>query len=200
MRISSFKPFLFFLGIIAFVLLTSSTYISQEKSNTSKTKASLNQNDTTPFQTILKVLKSPRCMNCHPSDDQPRQGDDSHVHRLGVVRGMNNQGGPVQTCNTCHHEENNSYTNVPGAPHWGLAPKTMGWHGLSDSALGKAILDKSKNGNRTPEEIVHHMGNDALVLWAWNPGKGRSIPPVPLEEFKKALDEWLAAGTPIPAE
>ena len=200
MRSQSFRPYLIFFGLIAFVLFTSNTFITQKENTLPNKKEVVAQAENTPFQTIIKVLKSPRCMNCHPSDDQPRQGDDSHIHKLSVVRGSDNHGGPVQTCNTCHHEENNVYTNVPGAPKWGLAPKTMGWHGLSDVEIGKAILDPSKNGNHSPEEIVHHMKNDALVLWAWNPGDGRSVPPVPLDEFKMALDQWLADGTPVPDE
>ena len=137
-------------------------------------------------------------MNCHPSDDQPRQGDDRHKHLFNVQRGIDNHGLTVQQCATCHHEENNPYTNVPGAPHWGLAPKTMGWMGLTDAEIGKVLLDKEKNGGRTPEALVKHMSEDKLVLWAWNPGKGRTLPPVSLDNFKKALNQWLENGAHIP--
>lgn len=150
------------------------------------------------FATIAKVLKNPRCMNCHPSDDRPRQGDDRHKHLFGVQRGKDNHGLAVQRCATCHHEENNPYTNVPGAPHWGLAPKSMGWMGLTDVELGKALVDKEKNGGRTPKDLVKHMSKDKLVLWAWNPGKGRSLPPVSLPNFKKALNQWLENGAHVP--
>lgn len=152
------------------------------------------------FDTILKVLKSPRCMNCHPSDDHPRQGDDQHIHLFNVTRGANNHNGPVQTCSTCHNDKNNDYTNVPGAPHWGLAPKSMGWMGLTDVQLGQALLDKSKNGNRSLEEIVKHMREDKLVLWAWEPGGNRTLPPVSLEEFRAALKTWLDNGGAVPKE
>ena len=150
------------------------------------------------FQSILKVLKSPRCMNCHPSGDVPRQGDDQHLHRMGVSRGKADHGGLVQKCETCHHQENNLYANVPGAPHWGLAPRSMGWQGLSDLELGKALVDKNKNGGRSPQDLVKHMGQDSLVLWAWNPGPGRTPPPVPLPEFRAALNEWLNNGAHVP--
>jgi hypothetical protein len=200
-NILSLKPYFILLAIITLLLSLSNTFIAQNEVSTPPEKVPGEiQSNSSPFQTILKVLKSPRCMNCHPSDDQPRQGDDRHIHQLNVVRGVDNHGGPVQTCNTCHHVDNNIYTNVPGAPHWGLAPKSMGWQGLTDAELGRAILDKAKNGNRSPEEIVAHMSGDALVLWAWNPGEGRSVPPVPLNDFKKALNDWLADGTPVPEE
>lgn len=153
-----------------------------------------------PYDVVVSVLTSPRCSNCHPSDNIPRQRDDQVPHILNVTRGEDNHGGPVQTCDTCHHEENNPYSNVPGAPHWGLAPASMGWHGLPDAEVAAALLDPAKNGGRSHEDLLHHMSEDALVLWAWDPGEGRTPPPVPHAEFIAALDAWLAAGAPIPSE
>ena len=31
---------------------------------------------------VAEVLRHPRCMNCHPSGDVPRQADDRHLHRM----------------------------------------------------------------------------------------------------------------------
>ncbi|MEL6536579.1 MAG: hypothetical protein AAFQ98_14270, partial [Bacteroidota bacterium] len=138
------------------------------------------------FQTLLKVLKDPRCLNCHPTGDRPRQGDDQHLHLFNIVRGPENQGGPVTTCNSCHQAENNPYSQVPGAPHWGLAPKSMGWYGLSDVEIGQRLVDPERNGGRTPQQLVEHMTTDDLVLWGWDPGKGRQPVQVPFEEFKTA--------------
>lgn len=39
------------------------------------------------FMQVYKVLKSPRCMNCHPAGDVPLQGDDSHLHAMSPKRG-----------------------------------------------------------------------------------------------------------------
>ena len=100
------------------------------------------------FATIMTVLKSPRCINCHPTTDVPLQGDVQRLHPFGVTRGMNNEGGLVQKCNTCHRAENNDFANVPGAPKWHLAPKSMGWIGLSDLQIAKSLMDKKLNGNR----------------------------------------------------
>lgn len=152
------------------------------------------------FKTILQVLKHPRCINCHPVGDRPRQGDDQHFHLFNVQRGADNHGGPVQKCQTCHHEENNPYSNVPGAPHWGLAPKSMGWFGLSDAEIGQRFIDKKMNGNRSPEELVHHMTHDPLVLWGWNPGGNRTPVDVPFEAFKEQLDIWLKNGAHVPSD
>jgi len=156
--------------------------------------------DNHPFYTIMEVVKSPRCMNCHPTDDMPRQTDAQYEHLFGVIRGDSNHGGPVLQCESCHHTENNAYSNVPGAPHWGLAPKTMGWLGLSDAEIARTLVDTSKNGGRDAEALVHHLTNDALVLWAWEPGEGREPPPVPLDEFRAALNAWLERGADLPEE
>lgn len=150
------------------------------------------------FDTILQVLKHPRCINCHPVGDRPRQGDDQHLHLFNVQRGEDNHAGPVQKCSTCHHEENNPYTNVPGAPHWGLAPKSMGWFGLSDSEIAQRLTDTTRNGGRTTEDLVHHMTHDKLVLWAWNPGGERTPIPISFENFEKALHRWADNGAYIP--
>jgi hypothetical protein len=150
------------------------------------------------FDTMLKVLKHERCMNCHPSDDRPRQGDDAHVHLFGVQRGKDDKGLPVLRCNACHQSENNIYSNVPGAPNWHLAPKSMGWQGLTDAQLGKALLDKTKNGNRSVAQLVEHMTKDALVQWAWQPGEGRNLPPVGQADFHAAVKTWAENGAQIP--
>ncbi|MEM7343654.1 MAG: hypothetical protein AAF485_05390 [Chloroflexota bacterium] len=152
------------------------------------------------FDTVMTVMTSPRCSNCHPTGDRPRQRDEQIIHLFNVTRGEDNHGGPVQTCETCHHEENNPYSLVPGAPHWGLAPKSMGWFGLTDAEIAQTLLDPAKNGGRTHEELLHHVSEDPLVLWAWDPGEGRTPPPVSHEEFVEAMAIWLEAGAPIPEE
>ena len=46
------------------------------------------------FRGMLDVLRHPRCLNCHPSGDFPRQGDDRHRHRMLVMRGPDDHGNP----------------------------------------------------------------------------------------------------------
>lgn len=147
--------------------------------------------------TMLKVLKHQRCMNCHPSDDRPRQGDDSHIHLFNVQRGLDNKGLTAMRCGTCHQNENNLYSNVPGAPRWSLAPKSMGWQGLTDAQIAANLVDKLKNGNRSPEQLAEHMTHDPLVQWAWSPGKERALPPVSQKEFHEAVRTWVENGAVI---
>lgn len=158
-----------------------------------------------PFDTMMEVITHKRCMNCHPSGNQPRQGEDSHLHNFNVQRGPDNHGLTAVQCSTCHQKENNNYSGVPGAPHWGLAPTSMAWEGLSRSEIARVILDPAKNGGKTLEEIVIHMTEDELVLWAFEPGvdnegKPREKPPVSEADFKAAVKAWAAAGAPVPDE
>src|SRR5712692_7513333 len=39
------------------------------------------------FTELGKVLTHPRCMNCHPAGDRPRQGDVGRLHQPPVERG-----------------------------------------------------------------------------------------------------------------
>jgi len=157
------------------------------------------------FDKVMAVLTHKRCVNCHPSGDRPRQGEDMHLHNFNVQRGPDNHGVAALKCGTCHQNENNNISGVPGAPEWSLAPIEMKWEGLSRVEIARSILNPEINGNRTLEETVKHLTEHELVLWAWEPGVDangvpREKPPVPLEEYIAAVKEWAAAGAPIPAE
>lgn len=157
-----------------------------------------------PFDVMMRVLTHKRCVNCHPAGDQPLQGEDSHLHYFGVERGDDNQGVAALRCNSCHQVENNDLAGVPGAPEWSLAPLSMKWEGLSRVEIAQSMLDPERNGGRSLEEVVHHLTEHELVLWAWEPGVSadgtpREKPPVPKNEYIKAVKEWAAAGAPIPA-
>lgn len=155
------------------------------------------------YHTMMQVLTHERCLNCHPSDNVPKQGDDSNPHYFGMSRGADDKGFEATKCATCHQKENNAYSGVPGAPHWALAPNKMAWEGLSAAEIAKAMLDKSKNGNRSHEDLIHHLTEDELVLWAFHPGvnnegKPRTKPPISEEAYKAAVKEWFANGAIIP--
>lgn len=167
-------------------------------------KASYNQNDN-DFNTMMDVLTHQRCVNCHPNDHIPKQGDDSHPHYFDMARGEDDHGFEATNCNTCHQSENNVNSGVPGAPHWALAPASMAWEGLTRTELAERLLDKNINGNRSHAALVKHMTEDELVLWAWEPGVDadgdpRTLPPVSKEDFKKAVENWFANGAVIPVK
>lgn len=151
------------------------------------------------FKPIADVLRHPRCMNCHPRDDRPRQGDDRHPHLQNIVRGEDNLGFVNARCTACHRDENNGYSGVPGAPNWHLAPITMGWQGLGDADLCSTLKDETKNGGKDIAALVKHMEDDKLVLWGWEPGGKRQPVSTPHPQFVKELKAWEAAGAPCPA-
>ena len=150
------------------------------------------------FSPIAEVLRHPRCMNCHTVTEFPRQTDERLRHAQLVVRGKDGFGAPTLQCGACHQDRNVEDGKVPGAPHWHLAPLSMGWEGLNDRDLCRALLDKSKNGNRSIEDLVHHMTEDALVLWGWTPGGNRTVPPYPHPVFVDYLNTWADLGAPCP--
>ena len=75
----------------------------------------------------------------------------------------------------------------------------MGWLGLSDREIAQTLLDPEKNGGRTFDDLLHHMNEDPLVLWAWDPGEGRTPPPVPHDEFVHFQGNFdtLTCWTPV---
>jgi hypothetical protein len=117
---------------------------------------------------------------------------------MNVQRGIDGNGMPAMRCSTCHQEHNSDMAGVPGAPHWHLAPASMGWAGLSKAALCRTLLDRAKNGGRSVADLIAHMTGDKLVRWAWDAGARRSAPPLTVDELKTALDAWAIAGAPCP--
>jgi len=140
------------------------------------------------FDKMMKVLTHKRCVNCHPAGDRPHQGEDSHYHNFDVQRGADNHGVAALRCETCHQQENNDFSGVPGAPEWSLAPLSMAWEGLNRVEIAKSMLNPDNNGGRNLEQIVEHLTEHELVMWAWEPGVNadgvpREKPPVPKEEY-----------------
>jgi hypothetical protein len=149
------------------------------------------------FARIAEVLRHPRCLNCHPMGDFPRQADDRHRHRMQVMRGPDDRGNPALPCTTCHQRVNTADGRVPGAPNWHLAPRSMGWEGLGDGDLCRTLKDGRKNGGKTVPALVRHMTEDPLVQWAWNPGP-RQPPPLPQHDFHDAVRRWADGGAGCP--
>jgi hypothetical protein len=149
------------------------------------------------FGRITEVLRHPRCLNCHPSGDSPRQADDRHRHRMLVARGPDDRGTPALKCSTCHQTENTADGRVPGAPHWQLAPRSMGWEDLSDADLCRVLKDSRKNKGRSVQALVEHMTTDALVQWAWSPG-ARTPPAIGQREFHELVRRWAQTGAACP--
>ena len=152
------------------------------------------------FRAVASVLTSPRCLNCHVPNDGPLQGDDHHPHAMNVKRGPDGKGSLALRCTACHQLENSRFPHgPPGAADWQLPPPNtrMAWRGLSMGELCSALKDPAKNGHRSVQDLIPHM-ETSLVRWAWNPGPGRTLPPLSQEEFVARLKEWIDTGAACP--
>ena len=131
------------------------------------------------FVELGKVLTNPRCVNCHPAGDRPRQGEQGRLHQPPVERGADGHGLPAMHCSICHQRANFDPAGVPGHPEWHLAPR-------------------ERNGGRSLEALVHHIGTDTLVGWAWAPGFGRKPAPGTQQEAGALAEAWVKTGAVCP--
>ena len=155
------------------------------------------------FMQMHTVLVHPRCLNCHPKDDSPKQGDEARVHVPPMTRGPKDHGPPGMHCDTCHQTRNFDPSGVPGAPTWHLAPRSMAWEGKSAGEICRQMVDRKRNGGKSVAQIVHHLTEDELVAWGWAPGvdvNGRARAPVPIAktEFNRIVRAWAASGAACP--
>jgi hypothetical protein len=150
------------------------------------------------FDEAMRVIASPRCMNCHPVDNHPTQTDIMRAHEPMVVRGPDGGGAATMRCATCHHGENDLSSGVPGDPHWALAPIEMGWQGRSPGEICRQIQDPARGG-MSRAELLHHMAEDELVGWAWRPGGARAPAPGTQEQFGALIAAWLETGGACPS-
>jgi hypothetical protein len=169
------------------------------------------------FLEAYKVFTHPRCINCHPAGDVPLQGDDSHPHFYRVRRGADGNGMYAARCGNCHQSQNQAGEHSPpGAPNflegetrsseiqkeprWRLpsAAAPMPFQNRTPAQLCRQLLDKKQNGGLAPEELLRHVSRDQLVLWGWNPGEGRTRPPMSHGDFVQTIRVWLEKGGACP--
>ncbi|MFW2543912.1 Isoquinoline 1-oxidoreductase subunit [Primorskyibacter sp. 2E107] len=154
------------------------------------------------FGEMMAVIEHPRCMNCHPVDNTPRQGMEMAVHQPPVVRGVADFGAPGMRCSTCHGTENMAFEtgegSIPGHEPWRLAPISMGWIGKSAAEICAQLKDPERNGDRTLAELHEHNAEDGLVGWGWKPGEGREPAPGTQEIFGELTQAWIDTGAACP--
>jgi hypothetical protein len=150
------------------------------------------------FTELGKVLTHPRCLNCHPASDRPRQGDNGRPHQPPVTRGADGHGLPAMRCSICHQAATFEPGRVPGHPEWHLAPREMGWEGRTLRQICEQVKDPQRNGGRSLQDLVHHIGEDTLVGWAWTPGYGRKPAPGTQREAGALVRAWIDTGAACP--
>ena len=60
------------------------------------------------------------------------------------------------------------------------------------------IKDPARNGSRSLEALVEHIGEDHLVGWAWAPGYGRQPAPGTQKEAGALVEAWVKTGAVCP--
>jgi len=151
------------------------------------------------FAEAGKVFQHPRCQNCHPGDDRPRQGDDGRPHLPAVRHGADGTGAVGLRCPACHGKANFDAVGMPGMAGWHLAPPVMGLRGRSLARICAQVKDPNQNGSRELADIVSHVQNDRVVAWAWAPGPGRRPAPGTHATFVALLRAWVDSGAECPA-
>jgi hypothetical protein len=88
----------------------------------------------------------------------------------------------------------------PGNPNWHLpsAEVPLVFQGKSPRELATQLKDPKQNGNRSLEQLLEHVSEDKLVLAGWDPGEGRTKPPLAHDEFVAKVREWIDKGGSIP--
>jgi hypothetical protein len=152
------------------------------------------------FTELGKVLTHPRCVNCHPAGDRPHQGELNRLHQPPVERGADGFGTVTMRCPICHQSANFDPGRVPGQSLWHLAPREMAWEGKTVGEICAQIKDPARNGDRKVEELIHHIGDDTLVGWAWAPGFGRAPAPGTQKEAGALVEAWIKTGAVCPAK
>ncbi|MFD1341967.1 Isoquinoline 1-oxidoreductase subunit [Litorisediminicola beolgyonensis] len=155
------------------------------------------------FEEMLKVIEHPRCLNCHPVNGGPTQGDAMEPHNPPVIRGEADFGAPGMFCTTCHGTENVAFAtgdgSIPGHEPWQLAPVSMGWVGLSGAEICAQLKDPERNGGKDMAALHEHMAEDGLVGWGWHPGEGRTPVPGSQELFGEVVQAWIDTGAACPS-
>jgi hypothetical protein len=204
MRVPDGAAFFFVAGdgvrhIAIYVMLATSLFAFAERAMAAESKS----DSENLFMQMHRVLIHPRCLNCHPKGDSPKQGDDARLHMPPMTRGPHNSGPAGMHCDTCHQKSNFAASGVPGAPNWHLAPRSMAWEDKTPGEICRQMLDRRRNGNKSLAQVVEHLTGDELVAWGWNPGgdvTGRAREPVPIAkpEFNRIVHAWEKSGGACP--
>jgi hypothetical protein len=156
---------------------------------------------------IHAVFSHPRCANCHVGPDHvpiwsgKSYGPVPRPHGMNINGGAKRSGEEHLACSACHTRQNSVLPHgPPGAHVWKLPPVEMQWFDKSSAQICAQIKDKALNGNRTIEQVAHHIEDDALVAWGWEPGPGREPAPHSAAQVAAFLRAWERAGAPCPAD
>ena len=120
------------------------------------------------------MLLHPRCVNCHPPDDRPRQGD-RHAGARSARGARRRRRRRARAC-TARPATRTATSSSPACParRSGTSRRSR-WRGSAArrAQICAQIKDPARNGGKTLEQIWEHSAHDELVAWGWTPGHGR---------------------------
>ncbi|MGC6330683.1 hypothetical protein ACNI3R_14500 [Rhizorhabdus sp. FW153] len=61
-----------------------------------------------------------------------------------------------------------------------------------------ADKEPARNGGKDMAQLVHHMAEDELVGWGWNPGGKRTPAPGTQAKFGALFTAWADSGAQCP--
>jgi hypothetical protein len=196
-RVLHIKKLAVLAALLSGIMLMNSAFRSVPKDDAAARDSVASVN---AFMKVYSVLMSPRCMNCHPAGDVPLQGDNSQLHTMAPKRGVDGKGVYAMKCTNCHQPANIPGVHTPpGNTKWRLPPADMKmvFQGRTPNQLAKQLINPSKNGHKDMKMLIEHADDD-LVMGGWDPGDGRTLPPLSHAEFKEAWITWLTKGAYAP--
>lgn len=122
-------------------------------------------------------------------------------------------------CRSCHQDTNGDAPGMPPGAANHLMPGFV-WHmpppqmmlsrDMPANELCEQWLEPGRNSSHLAyrggrddletfkREFLHHVSDDPLVIWSWQPGLGRTAAPGTHVDFVEAIKLWINAGAPCP--
>lgn len=196
------KAFGIVLLLVAFVCIATSSFRVKDEFDDGKKDGKDSVASIAAFMEVYKVLKSPRCMNCHPAGEIPLQSDDKpypyHVSKKGERRPW------IVRHEMCQLPPTRKFAwraHAPRQPEMGAAAgkHENGFENKMPHELALQVVDYNRNGHKNKEQLLKHA-RDTLVKSGWNMGGGRMPPPLSYAAFLKVWDTWIKTGAYAPAK
>ena len=150
------------------------------------------------FTELGKVLTHPRCLNCHPVGDRPRQGEHGRLHQPPVARGPTASVSTPYVARFATRAPISTPAGSRATPNGTLPPSK--WLGMANRCTISASRSRTRRAMAAAlsADLTHHIGDDTLVGWAWAPGFGREPAPGTQKEAGALVEAWVKTGAACP--
>ena len=121
------------------------------------------------------------------------------LHQPPVERGADGHGLAAMRCSILPPGRPTSIPAACRAIRNGISRRAR-WRGKARRSreICAQIKDPARNGGRKVEDLIHHIGEDTLVGWAWAPGFGRAPAPGTQEQAGALVEAWVKTGAACP--